>query len=33
MASQGHFEIPRLLEISRNPKTNNIMYMKDMLRD
>jgi hypothetical protein len=27
------FEIPRFLEIWRDPKTNNIMYMKDRLRD
>jgi hypothetical protein len=26
-------KIPRLLEIWRNPKTNNIMYKKYMLRD
>jgi hypothetical protein len=27
------FEISRLLKIWKDPKTNNIMYRKDMLRD
>jgi hypothetical protein len=27
------FEIPRLLEIQRNPKTSNTMYTKDMFKD
>jgi hypothetical protein len=26
-------KIPRLLEIWKDPKTNNTMYRKDMLRD
>jgi hypothetical protein len=29
----ANFEIPRLLEIWRDPKTNSTMYRKDMLKD